>query len=73
MVRFHPQWRRARELVRLGGALRIEDQLRQSFAIAQIDKYHAAVIPPAVRPAAKSHALADQRFVKFTAIMTAHA
>jgi hypothetical protein len=40
---------------------RIEYDLRDAFAIPQVNKHNAAVIAPHVYPAAKVHLLADVR------------
>jgi hypothetical protein len=38
----------------------IEDNLKQAFAIAQIDEYHASVVTATVHPTRDSDVLADQ-------------
>ena len=46
---------RTRSAMREGfRAVRIAHHLRQAFAVAQVDEDHAAVVAPAVRPAAEA-------------------
>ncbi len=52
--------------------VRIEDDLQQALAIAQIDENHAAVVAAALRPAGHGDNLAGQRIINLAAIMSAH-
>ena len=54
------------------GRIRVEDQLQQALAIAQVDEDHAAVIAPAMRPAGHRDDLADQSLSDLAAIMSSH-
>ncbi len=54
------------------GAVRIEDDLEQPFAIAQIDEDHAAVIAAPVYPAGNGDFAANRSAVYVAAVMTAH-
>ena len=72
---FHPQHKLVAHLLgqrKHVGAIRVEHNLHQPFAVAQVDKNHAAVVAPAVRPAAQGHLLSVQCFGDLSAIMTAH-
>ena len=53
-------------------AVRIADNLGQTLAVAQIDKNNAAVVAPAMRPAAKSDFLADRLGIELPAVMSSH-
>jgi hypothetical protein len=50
----------------------IEHGLHHALAVAQVDENHAAVVAPAVGPAAQGDAFPDEGFVEFAAKMTAH-
>src|SRR5690606_18386014 len=54
------------------GLVRIEDDLQQSLAVAQIDEDDAAVVAPAMDPAGDTYGLADERTIDVAAVMTAH-
>ena len=54
------------------GRVRIEHDLQQALAVAQIDENDAAVIAAAMGPAGDGDDLADQRFADLTAIVGAH-
>ena len=54
------------------GAIRVADDLHVAFAVAQVDEDHAAVVAPAVHPAAQGHGLAEQSFGHQTAVMGTH-
>ncbi|OIQ79435.1 hypothetical protein GALL_388340 [mine drainage metagenome] len=45
------------------GAVGVADHLHQAFAVAQIDEDHAAVVAPALHPAAQADGLSEHRFV----------
>ena len=47
--------------------------LHETFAITQVDKNHATMIPTAIDPAAELNSLIDVSSVYLTTIMTAHA
>ena len=48
-----------RGAVRLGRRLRVEDDLHQAGAVAQVDEDEAAVVAAAVHPARDAHLVAD--------------
>ncbi len=50
----------------------VEHGLHHALAVAQVDENHAAVVAPAVGPAAQGDAFPDEGFVEFAAKMTAH-
>jgi hypothetical protein len=52
--------------------LRIADDLQDSCAIAQIQKDHATMIPPAINPTAQANCLSDLFGIEVTAIVTTH-
>ena len=52
--------------------IRVENDLKKSLAVAQVDEDDTAVIAPAMRPAGHGDDLADQRFADLTAIVSAH-
>ena len=52
--------------------VRIEHDLQQPFAVAQVDEDHPAVIAPAMHPAGDADLLADEGLVDLTAIVGAH-
>ncbi len=52
--------------------VRVEHDLQQAFAIAQVDEDHAAMIAPAMDPASDADVLADEGFVDLTAVMGTH-
>ncbi len=52
--------------------IRIEHDLQQPFAIAQIDEDHAAMIAAAMHPAGDAEFLADESFVDLTAVVGTH-
>ncbi len=52
--------------------VRIEYDLQQSRAVAQIDKDYAAVIAPTLHPAGDLDFMADVRLVDLTAVVGAH-
>ena len=54
------------------GAVRVADDLHQAFAVAQVDEDHAAVVAPAMHPAAQADGLAEQRFSGEAAILGSH-
>ena len=54
------------------GPIRIEHDLQQALAIAQIDENHAAVIAAPVYPTRDRHCPADRGAVHLAAVMTAH-
>jgi hypothetical protein len=39
--------------------IRVENDLDDTFAIPQIEKYHATMVPAAIDPAAQRYGLAD--------------
>ena len=53
-------------------AVRIEHDLQQAFAVAQVDENHAAVIAAAVHPAGHANLAPDQRAIHLSAVMSAH-
>ena len=55
-----------------GGVLRIEHDLQEPLAIAQIHEDHPAVIAPAVHPAGDGHLFARQLLVDRAAVMATH-
>jgi len=54
------------------GPVGVADHLQRAFAVAQVDEDHAAVVAPAVDPAAQADGLAQQGFGDQTAIVAAH-
>ena len=54
------------------GLIRIEHDLQQALAIAQVDENHAAVIAAPVHPAGHRDRPADLATVDVAAVMTAH-
>ena len=54
------------------GAVRIEHDLQQPLAVAQVDEDHAAVVTATVHPTGDADLAADQRPIHLTAVMTAH-
>ena len=52
------------ERVRLRRFLRVEDDLQDARAVAQVDEHQAAVVAAAVHPAGHAHVLADARGVQ---------
>jgi hypothetical protein len=55
-----------------GRPIRIEHDLQQSLAIAQVDEDDAAMIAPPMGPAGHGDHLTDQRLADLTAIVSAH-
>ena len=53
-------------------ALGIEHHLGETFAIAQVDEDHSAMVAPAMRPAAQRHGLADQACAQRSTVMASH-
>ena len=53
-------------------AVGVADHLYIAFAVAQVDENHAAVVTPAIDPAAQADALAEQGFGDQTAIVRTH-
>ncbi len=60
-------------MAKTSAAFRIEDDLHQAFAIAQVDEDHAAVVAPPVDPAGDADRLACQLLVDLSAVMGTHA
>ena len=54
------------------GLGRIEHDLQQALAVAQVDEDDAAVIPAAMDPAGDGHGAADEGLVDLAAVMSAH-
>ena len=54
------------------GAVRIAHHLRQSFAVAQVDENHPAVVAAAMCPAAQGDGLVEVGNVELPAIMSSH-
>ena len=54
------------------GAVGVADDLHQAFAVAQVDKYHAAMVAPAVCPTHQGDGLAHQRFADQAAVGGSH-
>ncbi len=54
------------------GAIGIEHDLEQTFAVPQVDEDHAAVIAAAVHPTGNANLAPDQRAIHLPAVMTAH-
>jgi hypothetical protein len=54
------------------GTVRIADDLRQTFTVAQVDENHTAVIAAAMRPAAQADGLIQLIGVKQSAVMSSH-
>ena len=54
------------------GGVRIEHDLQQPLAVAQVDENDAAVVAPPMRPTGHRDDLADRRFADLTTIMSAH-
>ena len=54
------------------GAIRIADDLHQTFAVAQINKNNATVVTAAMYPAAQADCLAHQCLVGQAAVMCSH-
>ncbi len=54
------------------GRLRIEDDLQQPLAIAQVDENHPAVIAAAMHPAGDRDVPAEERLVDLSAVVRAH-
>ena len=52
--------------------VRIEHDLQQPFAVAQVDEDHPAVVAPAMHPAGHADFLADEGLVDLAAIMGTH-
>jgi hypothetical protein len=61
------------QMMRLGSEFRIflrtENDLRQPFTIAQIDKDHSAVVAPDMDPASERGVCADVSLAKLSAMM----
>ena len=55
-----------------GGAVGVANHLHIAFAVAQVDEDHAAVVAPAVHPAAQGYGLAVQRLGHEAAVVGAH-
>ena len=51
---------------------RVEHDLQQALAVAQVDEDHAAVVAAAMHPAGDGHTLADEGFVDVAAVMSTH-
>ena len=51
---------------------RIEHDLHQAFAIAQIDEYHPAMIASAMNPAGNADALGNQLLINLSAVVGSH-
>jgi hypothetical protein len=49
----------------------VKDDLRNSFAVSQIDKYQLAMIPPDINPALQSCGLASVGYGQFPTCMRA--
>ena len=52
--------------------IRVEDDLQQAFAIAQVDEDHSAMVTAAMDPAGDGNFLAGQLLADLAAIMAAH-
>jgi hypothetical protein len=52
-----------------GQVARIEDGLRAAFAVAQVDKQHAAEVAPRMHPTGQSHSLPRVWRAQFIAMM----
>jgi hypothetical protein len=55
--------------VNLGADLGVENNLRDSFSVSQVNKDHPAVIPPPLYPPHQHHFSADIVCTEFTAGM----
>ncbi len=55
------------------GGIRVEDDLDQAIAVAQVDENDPTVVPPLLHPTAEGDLLPDVPFVEPPAIVTAHA
>ena len=53
-------------------AIRITDDLHQTFPVAQVDEDDATMVAPAMHPAAQADGLAEQRFRGEAAVMCSH-
>ena len=54
------------------GAIRVADDLRQAFAVAQVDEDHAAVVAATMCPAAQGDGLPVEGGVELAAVMGTH-
>ena len=54
------------------GPVRVANDLRQAFAIAQVDEDHAAVVAATVSPAAKGDDLPVEGGIELSAVMSTH-
>ena len=54
------------------GRVRVEDDLQQPLAVAQVDEDHPAVVAPAVHPAGDRDLAAELLLVDLSAVMRAH-
>ena len=52
-----------------GAAVRVEHDLQQALAVAQVDEDHPAVVAPAVHPAGDRDLLAEELLVDLSAVM----
>ena len=51
------------------GGVRVEHDLQQALAVAQVDEYDPAVIAPAMHPAGDRDLLAEELLVNLSAVM----